>query len=84
LDRTGDNVLPLPQEFLTIMLGAQRTSVTMAAQSLHRKGMIDFRRGRITVLDSAAMDHTLCECFRTIEAVFSGVFTNALLSTQAS
>lgn len=40
LDRTGDNVLPLTQEFMAMMLAVQRTSVTMAAQALHREGMI--------------------------------------------
>src|SRR6201999_4417532 len=50
-DRVGDHILPLTQEFLAMMLGVQRTSVTTAAQALQRQGLIDYRRGTITLLD---------------------------------
>ena len=73
-DRTGDHVLSLTQEFLAMMLGVQRTSVTMAAQALHRHGLIQYRRGRITVLDRAGMERASCECYRTIESVYEAVF----------
>jgi CRP-like cAMP-binding protein len=73
-DRTGDHILPLTQEFLAMMLGVQRTSVTMAAQALHRQGLIEYRRGRITVLDRPGMERASCECYRTIESVYARVF----------
>ena len=74
-DRVGDSTLPLTQEFLAMMLGVQRTSVTTAAQALQRRGLIEYRRGRITVLDRPGMEHMSCECYRTIETIYDRVFT---------
>ena len=81
-DRTGDHVLSLTQEFLAMMLGVQRTSVTMAAQTLHRHGLIEYRRGRITVLDRAGMEQASCECYRTIEAIYASVFAEDVVKSR--
>jgi CRP-like cAMP-binding protein len=75
-DRVGDNILPLTHEFLGMMLGVQRTRVTMAAQSLQRQGLIDYRRGLINVLDRAGMERHSCECYRTAEDIYARVFPN--------
>jgi CRP-like cAMP-binding protein len=75
-DRIGDNVLPLTHEFLGMMLGVQRTRVTTAAQSLQRQGLIEYRRGLITVRDRSAMERASCECYRTTEAIYDRVFPN--------
>jgi hypothetical protein len=45
------------------MLGAQRTTVTQVAGVLQRAGAIDYRRGRITVLDRATLERLSCECY---------------------
>jgi len=73
-DRVGDETLPLTQEFLAMMLGVQRTSVTTAAQALQRRGLIEYRRGRITILDRSGMEHGSCECYRAIETIYDRVF----------
>ena len=46
------------------MLGSQRTTVNEAAQGLQKAGAIAYSRGRITVLDRAALEHAACECYR--------------------
>jgi CRP-like cAMP-binding protein len=73
-DRVGDTTLPLTQEYLAMMLGVQRTSVTTAAQALQRRGLIEYRRGRINVLDRGGMEHVSCECYGTIEMIYDNVF----------
>lgn len=73
-DRIGDPVVPITQELLALMLGVQRTSVTVAAQALQRKGLIQYRRGRVTILDREGMEHTACECYRATEAVNLRIF----------
>lgn len=73
-DRIGDNVLPLTHEFLGMMLGVQRTRVTTAAQSLQRQGLIEYRRGLITVLDRAGLQRVSCECYAATEAIYERVF----------
>jgi CRP-like cAMP-binding protein len=76
-DRVGDDVLPLTQEFLAMMLGVQRTSVTMAAQALQRRGLIKYRRGHITVLDRRGMEQTSCECYGTLRSVYDRIFPSS-------
>ncbi len=76
-DRVGDNILPLTHEFLGMMLGVQRTRVTTAAQTLQRLGLIEYRRGLITVLDRAAMERASCECYQTTENVYDRIFPEA-------
>lgn len=48
-DRIGGDSLVLTHEFLSMMLGVQRTSVTLALQTLEGNGLIRARRGRIEV-----------------------------------
>ena len=50
-DLVRSDTLPLTQEFLSQMLGVQRSSVTSVARKLQEAGLIDCRRGRIDVLD---------------------------------
>jgi CRP-like cAMP-binding protein len=65
-DRVGKDTLPLTQEFLAIMLGVQRPSVTLAAAALQKAGLIKYRRGVIDVLDRAALEAGSCECYHII------------------
>jgi Mn-dependent DtxR family transcriptional regulator len=50
------------------MLGVHRTSITAAARTLQRAGLIAYRRGRLTVLDRARLEETSCECYAAIRA----------------
>ena len=50
-DRADGDVLPLTQEFLAHMLGAQRTTVTEVAKALQASGAIDYSRGRILIVN---------------------------------
>lgn len=63
-DRIGSNHLPLTQEIIAQMLGMRRTTVTLLAQSLQRRGIIKYSRGRIMVLNRQKLEHCTCECTR--------------------
>ncbi|MDR7037793.1 CRP-like cAMP-binding protein [Methylobacterium sp. BE186] len=54
-DRLDDGELHLTHEFLSMMLGVQRSSTTLSVQALEGRGLIRARRGRITVLDREAL-----------------------------
>src|SRR5215212_3009467 len=41
--------MPLTQEFLSQMIGVQRTSVTGVAREMQKAGMISYRRGRLHI-----------------------------------
>lgn len=63
-DRVGSPIIALTHEYLSIMLGVQRTTVTAAAQALKASGTVAYARGRIEVLDRAGLEHISCECYR--------------------
>lgn len=65
-DAVGSDVLPLTQEFLAQMLGVQRTTVTLAAQSLEGAGLIRYRRGNIDIQDVAGLRHSACSCYEQV------------------
>ena len=62
--------MPLTQEFLSQMLGVQRSSVTLVARKLQDAGLIRYRRGRIQVLDVEGLQDSCCECYAAINAHF--------------
>jgi CRP-like cAMP-binding protein len=65
-DRLNSNEVPLTQEFLSQTLGAARPMLSGAAISLQRAGIIQYSRGRITILDPARLRSNACECYRIV------------------
>ena len=55
-DRIDGDELPLTHEFLSLMLGVQRSGVTLAVQALEADGLIAARRGRISILKRAKLE----------------------------
>jgi CRP-like cAMP-binding protein len=66
-DLLGSNELPLTQDLLGQMLGTRRSSVSLAAGTLHRAGLISYRRGKVTVLDKERLEDAGCECYQLIK-----------------
>jgi CRP-like cAMP-binding protein len=71
-DRVGRNEFPLTQEFVAMMLGVARPTVTIIAGTLQKAGLITYRRGRIAIVDREKLETAACECYR--------IGTNLLLS----
>lgn len=67
-DRVNSHDINLTHEFLAQMLGTRRSSVTIAAGLLHRSGLIDYTRGRVTIRDHEGLNKAACECYRAIHA----------------
>lgn len=67
LDRLPDNRLTMTQELIANMLGVRREGVTEAAGKLQRLGVIEYRRGAITVLDRPALEKLSCECYAVVK-----------------
>lgn len=65
-DRVGRDELALTQEFLASMLGVRRPTVGLALRALSDAGLIATRRGAITVIDRARLEHASCECYRIV------------------
>lgn len=62
--------LPLTQKFISEMLGVRRASVTEAAISLQKAGLIKYSRGNITLLKRKELEQAACECYRLIRDEF--------------
>jgi CRP-like cAMP-binding protein len=62
-DRSGSDEFAVTHEYLAIMLGVRRASVTLALGSLQQSGFISYRRGRITILNRAELRECACECY---------------------
>ena len=64
-DRVEGEEFPMTQEFLSYMLGIRRPSITRELGALQRKGLIEYRRGRIRVINRAELEQMACECYWT-------------------
>jgi CRP-like cAMP-binding protein len=70
LDRLASDELSMTQELIANMLGVRREGVTEAAGKLQRAGLIDYRRGRIKVLNRPALEERVCECYQVVKTEF--------------
>jgi CRP-like cAMP-binding protein len=69
-DRVGTREFVLKQEFLAIMLGVHRPTVTLVMRTLQDAGLITTKYGRIRVLKRKKLEHASCECYEVIRAHF--------------
>ena len=70
-DRVDDDTFALKQEFLAVMLGVQRPTVTVVLRKLQREGLISSRYGRIQILERKRLEAAACECYGVIRAHFA-------------
>jgi CRP-like cAMP-binding protein len=70
LDRLRGDELVMTQELIANMLGVRREGVTEAALNLQRVGLIRYARGRISVLNRAALEKRTCECYAVVKTEY--------------
>ncbi|HVC28238.1 MAG TPA: Crp/Fnr family transcriptional regulator [Gammaproteobacteria bacterium] len=70
LDRLSSNKLEMTQELIANMLGVRREGVTEAAGKLQAKGIIQYSRGHITVLDRPKLESQVCECYQVVKTEY--------------
>ena len=69
-DRLDSNDLTMTQELIANMLGVRREGVTVAAGHLQSAGLINYQRGKITILDRAGLEARSCECYQVVRDEF--------------
>jgi CRP-like cAMP-binding protein len=72
-DRMGRNEFPLTQEFVAMMLGVSRPTVTVVAGTLQKAGLITYHRGHLTIIDREKLECASCECYRTTTNLLKNV-----------
>jgi CRP-like cAMP-binding protein len=70
-DRVDSDTFGLTQEYLGVMLGVQRPSVSIAQQTLQAAGCITYKRGSITIVDREALEAAACPCYEMIRREYS-------------
>jgi hypothetical protein len=73
--RKGADRFGLTQEFLADMLGVRRQSVNLTARVLQSAGLIEYRRGELTILDRVGLEEASCECFRVTTEMYERMMT---------
>jgi CRP-like cAMP-binding protein len=74
-DRTHEQDFHLSHEFLAVMLGVQRPTVSIVAATLQEAGLIRYTHGRVTVRDRKGLEAASCECYPIIRAQFDRLRT---------
>lgn len=70
LDRRHGNEILVTQERIAEMLGVRREGVTVAALKLQKAGLIQYRRGRIAILDRVGLEERSCECYGVVRRAY--------------
>jgi CRP-like cAMP-binding protein len=66
-DRAHTDTFKISHEFLADMLGGRRPTISTTARILKRKGLIEYTRGEICILDVPGLTQTACECYQIIK-----------------
>jgi CRP-like cAMP-binding protein len=73
-DIVQSDILHLTQEFLAQMIGAERSSATIAAGGLKRAGLIDYHRGLVKIVNRPMLEDAACECYRVMRSQYETIF----------
>jgi CRP-like cAMP-binding protein len=66
-DRSQSSVLQLTHEYLGDMLGTNRSTVSTAAAQLQSERLIEYSRGKVTIIDRKKLEARSCECYRIVK-----------------
>jgi CRP-like cAMP-binding protein len=73
-DRADQDTMTMTQEFLADMLGTRRTTVTLVAGSLQQRGLIEYKRGKIKIVDRKGLAGAACDCYRVTKEALDKLY----------
>src|SRR5579863_1744316 len=66
-DRVGSGMLPITHDFIATMMGTDRATVSLAASVLQKKGIIEYVRGAVKIVNRRKLEKSACECYGVIQ-----------------
>jgi len=72
-DRIGTDTFALTQEFVAMMLGVARPTVTVVAGTLQKARLITYQRGMVNIVDRKKLEAASCECYKTSTDLLNSV-----------
>jgi CRP-like cAMP-binding protein len=78
-DRTQTETLNFTQEFLAMMLGSRRTTVTLIAGVLQKQCLIMYRRGRVKILKRAELEAASCDCYQITKELYASLYSRPVV-----
>ena len=82
-DRARCDSFRVTHELLACMLGVRRVGITNAAGALQRSGLIEYRRGNLTVLDRSGLKAAACGCYAADRQAYADLMHSKARSAQA-
>lgn len=73
-DRSEVPELSLTQDLIAVMLGVRRSTVSIAAGTLQRAGVIRYQHGKITIVDRVGLENAACECYEAVASEYRALF----------
>jgi CRP-like cAMP-binding protein len=73
-DRTQSEILGFTQAFLAMMLGSRRTTVTLVASGLQKRGILEYQRGQVRILDRQSLVDAACDCYPITKRLYDGLY----------
>jgi CRP-like cAMP-binding protein len=77
-DRAQTEVLNFTQEFLAMMLGSRRTTVTLTAGILQQAGLIKYTRGKVRIVDREGLEDAACDCYKIAKGLINNLYAAPL------
>ena len=65
-DRVGAGLLPITHDFIATMMGTDRSTVSLSAAVLQKKGIIEYVRGAVKIVNRRKLEKSACECYDVI------------------
>ena len=66
-DRVDSGVLPITHDFIATMMGTDRSTVSLAATAMQEKGIIEYVRGEVKIVNRRKLEKSACECYGVIQ-----------------
>lgn len=72
-DRAHSPTFQMTHEFIALMLGVRRVGITTTAADFRRRGLIEYHRGEMKVLNRSALKAEACSCYQKNRKIYSSL-----------